>query len=565
MARLEIKDVSVRFGGVQALTAVDLEVLPGRVTGLIGPNGAGKTTLFNVITGLQAPNSGRVVLDGRDIANLAPHRRARLGLARTFQRLELFGTLSARENVQMAFETRRAHSAGVAAVAGAGPGADVGAAAAKGSRFGRGSGHSATVAGELLSRVGVAHVADEPADMLPTGLARLVELARALATSPSVLLLDEPSAGLDDSETDELGAVLESLASAGMGVLLVEHDMGLVMSVCAHVAVLDSGSIIAEGEPDAIQRDPLVQSAYLGTEGHVEGPPVGRRADGRVGVDGSSASGQPLTEQVAQEMPQQVAPQAPLTAIGVTPGDGKASSTPVLELRDVRAGYGRIEVVHGVSLTVRKGSVLALLGPNGAGKSTLMKVASGQLQPMSGTVLVDQIEVTSFSGQRMVRRGLCAVPEGRPVFPNLTVAENLRMYTYCRKDLRIEDVEEQSYARFPVLRDRRRQLAGKLSGGEQQALALARALCSGARVLLLDEISMGLAPIIVSQLYERVARLVEEEGVAVVLVEQFAKMALGLAQEAAILVNGQIVRSGSPAEIEPELVRSYMGESGVAG
>ena len=226
MSELAVEEISVRFGGLQALQDVNLEVHAGAVNGLIGPNGAGKTTLFNVITGLQPPTQGRVRLGGVDITGLSPHHRARLGVARTFQRLELFGTLTARENVQMASETRRRRPTGAT---------------------------SQVEADIILAHIGLSHVADEPTDLLPTGLARLVELGRALATGPSVLLLDEPSSGLNQEETVELGRVLVDLASRGIAVLLVEHDMSLVMNICDHVSVLDYGAVIAHGEPATVQ------------------------------------------------------------------------------------------------------------------------------------------------------------------------------------------------------------------------------------------------------------------------------------------------------------------------
>ena len=539
MAELAVEEIAVRFGGVQALQEVNLTVLPGMVNGLIGPNGAGKTTLFNVITGLQAPTRGRVRLGDADITAKPPHHRSRLGIARTFQRLELFGTLTARENVQMASETRRHRPTGVSSIVEA----DV-----------------------ILRHVGLSGVADEPGDLLPTGLARLLELGRALATGPSVLLLDEPSSGLNQQETTELGEVLTDLAARGMAVLLVEHDMSLVMSICQKVSVLDYGMIIAEGDPATVQADPAVQAAYLGAA-EEEVQATAHAAHGHAGasvfVSGSPATAEPSLLHFPP--PPAAAPPPPPPGPGAVPAAdaaGAPAAGPMLVLDDVHAAYGRIEVVHGVSLEVPEGSVFALLGPNGAGKSTLLKVASGRMLPTSGTVAFDGEVLRRPAPDRLARRGLCAVPEGRAVFPNLTVAENILMYSYRSRATKVGDLEEQSYARFPVLGERRKQLAGRLSGGEQQMLALARALFTNPRMLLLDEISMGLAPLVVAELYEQVARAVASEGITILLVEQFAQTALAIADRAAVMVNGRIVREGTPDEVGEHLLSAYMGEAG---
>ncbi len=515
--RLEIREVTVRFGGLQALSDVDLTVHAGAVNGLIGPNGAGKTTLFNVITGLQPPVRGHVRLDGADITRLPPHHRARLGMARTFQRLELFGTLTVRENVQMAAETRRRRPTGVS---------------------------SDVEADVILRHIGLLGVADEPTDLLPTGLARLVELARALATGPSLLLLDEPSSGLNHAETTELGRVLTDLAGRGMAVLLVEHDMSLVMDVCDRVTVLDYGAVIASGDPASIQADAAVQAAYLGS------------ADGQAADSTGSGAGGTARRSRRPRQGGGTMVRFP------TPAPPPEDTTPLLDMLDIHAAYGRIEVVHGVSLAVPEGSVTALLGPNGAGKSTLLKVASARMAPTKGTVVFDGASLAGISPDRLARRGMCAVPEGRAVFPNLTVAENILMYSYRGRDTKVADLEEKSYARFPVLGERRRQLAGRLSGGEQQMLALARALFTDPRMLLLDEISMGLAPLIVAELYELVTRIVEEEGITILVVEQFAQTALAIADRAAIMVNGRIVREGTPEDVGVHLLSAYMGEAG---
>ena len=237
---LSTREVVVRFGVLQAVSHATIDVYPGRVTGLIGPNGAGKTTCFNVITGLQEPTSGKVLFEGRDITNKNPFKRARTGIARTFQKLEVFGSLSARENIMVAAEQRKTWDR---------------------------SGFDPTeVCDELLRKTGLTDVSEFMVGTLPTGTARLVELARALATNPKVLLLDEPSSGLNEEETEEMASLLRTLVAEGLAVLLVEHDMSFVMGTCEYINVLDFGKIIATGTPPEIQADPIVQAAYLGTE-----------------------------------------------------------------------------------------------------------------------------------------------------------------------------------------------------------------------------------------------------------------------------------------------------------
>ncbi len=230
---LEVSKVSVSFGGRLALADVNLHAEAGTITGLIGPNGAGKTTLFNVVCGLLPPSHGRVRIDGNDVTRLVPYKRARKGLARTFQRLEPFGLLTVRENVRLAAGVARRHD----------PDA---------------------VADELLARLGITALAPQRADRLPTGQARVVELARALATRPKVLLLDEPASGQDERETAAFSAVLREVAAEGVAVVLVEHDIQLVMDTCSHIHVLDLGRVLASGPPEVVQQDAAVLEAYLG-------------------------------------------------------------------------------------------------------------------------------------------------------------------------------------------------------------------------------------------------------------------------------------------------------------
>lgn len=239
MAVLEVQDVLVNFGSHRALDRASLSAEEAQITGLIGPNGAGKTTLFNAITGLVTPESGSVTLDGTELTGRPLHQRARAGLARTFQQLELFTMLTVRENIRVAADIHR--------------------------RWSRDREDPARVTEAAIERVGLGDVADERVTVLPTGQGRLVELARALACSPRVLLLDEPASGQDDTETTRFGQLLVELADEGMTILLVEHDMSLVMKVCSSIYVLDLGSILSSGPPSVVQSDPLVVQAYLGS------------------------------------------------------------------------------------------------------------------------------------------------------------------------------------------------------------------------------------------------------------------------------------------------------------
>ena len=227
-----------------------------------------------------------------------------------------------------------------------------------------------------------------------------------------------------------------------------------------------------------------------------------------------------------------------------------------LELRSVTAGYGRVEVLHEVDLVLPDRGVLALLGPNGAGKSTLLRVASGRTAPTSGQVLLHGQDVTGSSPERLARTGLCSVPEGRAVFPNLSVGDNLRMWTH-RPGVTRREVEESTYTRFPQLARRRRTLAGRLSGGEQQMLAMSRALTARPEVLLLDEISMGLAPVVTAELFALVRQLADD-GTPVLLVEQFARTALEVADSVAVLVQGRVRLTGTPDEVRDRVLETYL-------
>ena len=248
-----------------------------------------------------------------------------------------------------------------------------------------------------------------------------------------------------------------------------------------------------------------------------------------------------------------------MTAIPDVKPTDQVTRPPILELVDVHAAYGRIEVLRGVNLSIPHGSVVALLGPNGAGKTTTLKVASGQMEPTSGHVHIGGVHTNKVASEKLVKAGVCTIPEGRGIFPNLTVDENIRLFGYVGTTSD-SAIRESVFTRFPRLKERRSQLAGRLSGGEQQMLAMARALSTGPSLLLLDELSMGLAPLIVEELYTVVGQ-VAKEGVSVLVVEQFARTALAVAEFGAVMVNGRIVVVGQPQDIEDELSQAYLGGS----
>jgi branched-chain amino acid transport system ATP-binding protein len=473
--------VRVAFGGVVAVAGVDLTASPGRVTSVIGPNGAGKTTLLNLVSGFQRPDTGTVRVGSREITGQPAYDAARAGLARTFQTAQPFGGLSVLDNVRLGL--------------------------LRGSWRGEAP---AALARALLSLVGYAGSETRLAATLPHVDRRLVEIARALATGPAVLLLDEPAAGLDEADTVKLGGLLQRLARAGLAVVLVEHDMSLVMSISDEIVVLDAGRRIASGAPAAVRADPAVKAAYLG----------------------STTSIEPL------------APRAP--------------GAPLLDVRELNAGYGPLAVLHQIGLRVGRGETIAVLGPNGAGKSTLMKALSGLIRPVQGAIGFGGVELMRLPAHLVARAGLILVPEGRQVFPQLTVAENLRLGATRRSDFDNAEIE-MMLDRFPRLRPRLHTAAGLLSGGEQQMLAVARGLLARPDILLLDEPSLGLAPAVAAELFGQFTRL-RDEGMTLLIVDQMADHVLAIADRGYVIAGGRVVAQGEPSGLRDAMLDdAYLG------
>ena len=495
---LQVEGLSLAFGGVQAVVDVGFTARSGQITSLIGPNGAGKTSVINVLSGFYPPDDGVVALGEQQVLGLPSHAIVRLGIARTHQASELFPTLSVLENLLIALRCGRLGAllpmhGGV-----------------------RDEGEPVQLAQGLLAFVGYDGAVERPAGGLAHVDKRVVEIARALATQPQVLLLDEPAAGLGPQDIERLGKLLRQVAEAGMVVVLVEHHMSLVMGLSDHVVVLDAGRVIAAGSPAHVRQDKAVRKAYLGERAHKEltrPSTAGRRQDG------------------------------------------------VLLVHQLSAGYGTAPVLHDVDLTVHTGELVAVLGANGAGKSTLMRALSGLHRPVQGIVQLDRQDITTSTAHRIASAGLILVPEGRQVFPELTVLDNIRLGAYSRPGFDASRDLESLLARFPALTPRLHARAGLLSGGEQQMLAIARGLVARPTLLLLDEPSLGLAPVLIDTLFGVLAAL-RKGGITVLLVDQRVDLALMVADRGYVLQNGQMVREGAATDLrnDPALEKAYLGE-----
>ena len=504
MTMLRVRDVTVRFGGIVALDSVSLDLNRGEILGLIGPNGAGKTTLFNCISGVVRPDRGSIYFDGHSLTHAQPHVRAKVGIARTFQNLQLWGSMTVEDNLMVPMDALGGRNTFSDALC---------------LPFSSYAEHASQErAHAILHVLDLDRYARARAADLPAGIQRRVEIARALASRPKLLLLDEPAAGLDASETAHLGHLLRAVRERfHVSMLLVDHDMSLVLRVCDYVYVLDFGKPLAKGEPEQIRTDPKVIAAYLGEES--------KKLPGTMATVTAPFKDDP-----------------PLLAVG-----------------GIAAGYGRLEVVRNIDLEVKPGEVVACIGPNGAGKTTTLRAISGMIRPRRGRVTFAGKDVTREPPERIARLGLVHIPEGRGLFPSLTVEDTLRLVSNTTGAETVDVAP--AFDLFPRLRQRRNQAVGTLSGGEQQMVALARAILSRPRLVMVDEMSQGLAPTVVRQLFD-VVRVFREQGVAVLLVEQFVESALDVADRAYVFEHGTIAMSGSAAELRSDrtlISGSYLG------
>jgi ABC-type branched-subunit amino acid transport system ATPase component/ABC-type branched-subunit amino acid transport system permease subunit len=487
---LRAQGVGKTYGGVRAVDGIDLEISAGEVVGIIGPNGAGKSTLIGLLSGA-IDGDGDLELFGEDVTHAGSQALARQGIGRTHQVPRPFGRLTVLDNLLVA----QMHGAG------------------------HGRAEAVAEAQRIVERCGLAEHADTPAADL--GLLRLkrLELARALATHPRILMLDEIGAGLVESEIRELIALIASLRDEVEAIVVVEHIIDVIRETCDRVVVVDRGTKLIEDTPDAALADPQVVAVYLGTSSRGELKPI-------------------------------------------RPHDVERGQ-PLLEVESIAAGYGAFRALHDVSLTVGAGEVLALLGANGAGKTTTARAVSGMLPITAGSITFAGERCDGRGAHQIVRSGMAHCMEGRRIFADLSVEENLLLGgrtapSRGERERRLGEV----YELFDALKERRENSGAELSGGQQQMLAIGRALMAAPRLVLFDEISLGLAPIVVDRLYEALAEI-NARGVAMLVIEQNVERGLALADRVAVLEKGRVALTGTPAEVrsDPRLLSLYVGES----
>ncbi len=486
-APLEARDLAKAFGGIRAVENASLSVQPRTLHALIGPNGAGKTTMFNLMSGMFTPDKGTIRIDGRDITGLSPHASVAAGLARSFQITQLFAGASVAENLRLAVQ------------------------AGDRSRFD--TWHDAQSiervqarTAELAHFLGLAGMENALAGSLSYGGQRLLDMGLALATAPRILLLDEPLAGLAAAERERVAFLIKRIAS-DIPVLLVEHDIDRVFALADRITVMNEGRVLLDGSADEARQSARLRDVYIGSgTAALAAKPRGRR-----------------------ERPEPV----------------------LLQADRLNAFYGKSHIINDASLAVREGEIVALLGRNGAGKSTLLKAIIG-IAETRGDITLGTQPLAGRSAAAIARLGIGYVPQGRALFAGMSVRHNLELGRLKRERPGSAAWSEDKILQFfPRLKDRLDSPADFLSGGEQQMVAVARALSGYVRVLLLDEPFEGLAPAVIEELFEAFDKLRQE--ISMVIVEHNLDLVLALADHAYVLERGSVVHHGPAADLRENL------------
>lgn len=479
---IRIEHLTKTFSKFMAINDLSFRVPKGKVTAIIGPNGAGKTTLINLLTGLLTPDRGKIFFQDNDVTALSTNERVRLGIGRSFQVTNIFSELTVRYNVAIAAFIHAGQALSMI-------------------RNVKTFGTTLKYVDKILGQVGLENSSDVLAGELSHGDQRRLEISIALATEPNLLILDEPTAGMNPVERKQILKLLETLVKSGrITLLIVEHDMDIVFTLAENIIVLNNGGLLLEGSPQKIHNDPEVTKVYLGAA---------------------------LAEKTSKHKT-----------------DEKEVQEELLRVEEIDTYYGLSHVLHSISLEVRKGETVALLGRNGVGKTTTLRSIMGITPPKRGSIRFRGENIEGCPPYSVCARGVGYTPDDRGIFANLTTLQNLMLPTQVIKKQerhwsidKIEDI-------FPPLKELRNRKAGFLSGGEQKMLSIGRALMVDPELLILDEPSEGLSPLVVGLLLEALARIMEE-GVTTLLADQNLNFAHAIADRAYIIDKGTIAYTGN--------------------
>jgi len=486
-AHLEVNGLTKRFGGLLAVKDMALSVRAGEILGLIGPNGSGKSTVMKLIMGIERPDAGSVRINGVDVAGWPSHKIARRGAGIVFQHSRPLHRQTVLENIMLALLPDKLTRLF------ADPAVDARARA-------------------IAERVGLTAVLDRRPATLPFADLRKIEIAKAIARDPQVLLIDEPFAGLTAKETAAFSDLICELRDDGRAILLVDHNVKSVARLVDRVIAMYVGERIAEGTADVVMRNETVRRVYLGGSIETAARPESSFRD---------------------------------------------AATPFLAVEDVSVFYGKARALENVSIHVHAGEFVSVVGLNGAGKTTLFNAISGLL-PYSGDIRREGASLRGQSAAAIARGGIVQCPEGRELFTDMTVRENLDLGGQHLAAAEAADQISWLFDLFPILRDRQRQPAGTLSGGEQQMLSIARALMMKPKLLILDEPTLGLAPVILEQISKALERLRQTTAITVLLGEQNVTFALPHADRVYVLEHARIVWEGEPARFAAEMGTGYL-------
>jgi ABC-type branched-subunit amino acid transport system ATPase component len=507
---VHVEGLRKRFGGLAAVAGVCFDLRPGEIVALIGPNGAGKTTIFNLITNSIPPDEGVVEVGGRNVAKMPPQKIVGAGMVRSWQHVRLFGSMTALENVMLAIPNQ--------------PSERLWPVLVRPRTSFRREREVRSLALEYLAFVGLTDAASTQVSDLSFGQQKAIAIARVLATGAQVLLLDEPTSGIDPRSVDDAIELVRKVAATGRSVCIVEHSLHVVEALADRVVFLEAGTVRAEGTVAEITCRPELADLYFGRQVC--------SSDVEAGEDSTPATG-PVTAVVADRPPEQ---------------PHEKDGQDVLRITSLRAGYGKRDVLMGVDLRIKPGQIVTVVGHNGAGKTTLLKSVLGLVPRRTGVVEFFGEDIMGHASYSNVRRGISLTQAETPVFRPLSVRENLRLAAHATGAAREAERVESVFELFPRLRERTSQRAGTLSGGEQRMLALGMALMGNPRLMLLDEPSLGLAPALVNQVFEVIRGLCEREGIAVLLVEQQVRAALEIADYVYFLRLGRIAHHETVAE-----------------